>query len=337
MIRTKAANSKSAFMRLTGAVLVASGMTIGATQPSVAGEIQLHAGFFTSNMKTLYGQSWQKVLKKIESDGKGLVQISRVAGPETISRQQWCSVVKTGIIQLAAFPVSWCQNLIAGSEVLNAANVPPAEWRKTGAYEYMRGVFAAKTNTHFLTLFGWGAPHHFFLTKEVKSLADFKGLRIRRSPTARVLIQQLGADGVSMGMGQIYTAVQRGVVDGFILPASMVGPTRLSNVAKYKVDPGVYNPSLMILVNLTTWKKMDKQQKEFVEEVGRFAESQVNEEFFKQNEKIANSLVDKGLQRITLAKPDAERLVEMSQSAVWDTAINSGSEFAKRLKPLIVK
>ncbi len=297
--------------------------------------MDLNAGFFTAAKRSLYGVGWQRFVDEVNRKGKGVVQIPKVVGPETVSRQQWCNVVKNGIVQIAAFPVSWCNNLIPGSEVLNATTRPPAEQRKAGAYKYLREVFAKKTNIHFLAQFGWGAPHHFFLKKKVGTLGDFKGLRIRRSPATRQLIQDLGADGVSMGLGQIYTATERGVVEGFVLPFNFVLPTRLYKVVKYRVDPGVYNPAVMVLVNLGAWKRMNDAQRSFMEGMGLFIEGQVNQDFFRKNDEMGAKLLKLGLELVELPKAEADRLARMSQDAIWGAAMKTGPEFTGTLKPLV--
>ena len=323
--------------RLGVAVVLAAVSAPIASDAALSAEMDLNAGFFTAAKRTLYGIGWQRFVDEVNRKGKGVVQIPKVVGPETVSRQQWCNVVKNGIVQIAAFPVSWCNNLIPGSEVLNATTRPPAEQRKAGAYKYLREVFAAKTNIHFLAQFGWGAPHHFFLTKKVGTLGDFKGLRIRRSPATRQLIQNLEADGVSMGLGQIYTATERGVVDGFVLPFNFVLPTRLYKVVKYRVDPGVYNPAVMVLVNLGAWKRMSDAQRSFMEEMGLFIEGQVNQDFFRKNDEMGAKLLELGVELVQLPKAEAERLGKMSQDAIWGVAMKTGAEFTGTLKPLVTK
>ncbi len=146
-----------------------------------------------------------------------------------------------------------------------------------------------------------------------------------------------GKTALSMGLGQIYTATERGVVEGFVLPFNFVLPTRLYKVVKYRVDPGVYNPAVMVLVNLGAWKRMNDAQRSFMEGMGLFIEGQVNQDFFRKNDEMGAKLLELGVELVQLPKAEAERLGKMSQDAIWGAAMKTGAQFTGTLKPLVTK
>ena len=158
-------------------------IAVGYAETAAPAEVKLKAGFFFGAKKSLLYRGWQGFVDKVNNEGKGLVQIPTVAGPESFSRRQWCNALKSGILDIVGIAQSWCNNLVPGTEALNAANKTFAEQRAAGAYDYMRPLFAAKANAYYYAQYGFGQAHHFFTNKPVNRVADFKAdsSRVHRS------------------------------------------------------------------------------------------------------------------------------------------------------------
>ena len=73
------------------------------------------------------------------------------------------------------------------------------------------------------------------LTKDrpIRNLADFKGLRLRAQSDAVDILKQLGADPVNMPMGEVYSALAKGVIDGVVAPADTIRSLHFAEVAKH--------------------------------------------------------------------------------------------------------
>ena len=69
---------------------------------------------------------------------------------------------------------------------------------------------------------GTGVLFQLFLNKPIKTVADLKGMKIRVSPTNVPFMKAVGANPVQMPPSDVYTAMERGVVDGYILPAHTI-------------------------------------------------------------------------------------------------------------------
>ncbi len=78
----------------------------------------------------------------------------------------------------------------------------------------------------------------------VESLADLKGLRIRAPTELLPVLKGLGADPVNMPMGEVYSALAKGVIDGVIAPPDTFQALHLAEVADYyyelRVPRGAY-------------------------------------------------------------------------------------------------
>jgi TRAP-type C4-dicarboxylate transport system substrate-binding protein len=67
----------------------------------------------------------------------------------------------------------------------------------------------------------------------VTSLADLQGLRLRAPAELLAILQELGADPVDMPMGEVYSALAKGVLDGVVAPADTLKSLHFAEVARY--------------------------------------------------------------------------------------------------------
>lgn len=112
-------------------------------------------------------------------------------------------------------------------------------------------------------------PSVYVLTKnEIKSIDDFKGLKIRAPGAYGKFLRNLGASPVSLAWGEIYTSLATGVIDGSI--GSNMIDHRDGNhveVAKYMYKlPLAGAQVLPILINQKAWNKLSDEQKDAVVE-----------------------------------------------------------------------
>ena len=118
------------------------------------------------------------------------------------------------------------------------------------------------------------APREVFMhsRKPVRTLEDYKGMKVRTSGAWAEIAQTLGATTVILPGAEVYPALERGVVDGIEWGTpSMNKAGGYNKVAKYVVVPGVHQPSAYheCLINADTWSKTSDRDKRIVELAGR--------------------------------------------------------------------
>jgi len=104
--------------------------------------------------------------------------------------------------------------------------------------------------------------------KEIKSVADFKGLKMRIPGLAGKVYASLGVDVKLLPGGEIFPALERGVIDA----AEFVGPYQdrrlgLQKAAKYYYTTGWHETSTVseLLINKAAWDKLPKDLQAVVE------------------------------------------------------------------------
>jgi len=121
--------------------------------------------------------------------------------------------------------------------------------------------------THVLYVHTHGVGHLSTKEKPVTTLADLKGLKIRR-PTAVIgkLLSELGAEPVGMPAPRIYESMQHGTIDGFMLPWEAVAGFRADEVTKHHTEFGFYSLAFVATMNKKTYEKLSADQKKAIDE-----------------------------------------------------------------------
>jgi TRAP-type C4-dicarboxylate transport system substrate-binding protein len=105
--------------------------------------------------------------------------------------------------------------------------------------------------------------------KPIKTVEDFKGLKMRTSGTAQAtMYRTLGAITVEMSSKELYTALQRGTIKGATTGTSRFRRSKVYEVAPYLTnDPTLPYLSFWLTINADVWAKLSPaHQKLFIDE-----------------------------------------------------------------------
>src|SRR5690606_32234737 len=141
------------------------------------------------------------------------------------------------------------------------SEIPIHEQRQNGAWEYINELHNKTMNSWYLARTADDQPYHLYLTRKIET-PDLSRLVIRVSPTYMSFFRALGASAVQTPPGEVYTALERGVVQGYGWPLHGIIDLGRDEVAKYRVDPGFYRVDVNALVNLDRWKQLSPEQQD---------------------------------------------------------------------------
>ncbi len=160
--------------------------------------------------------------------------------------------------------------VLFGASIFGAKQQEFLAWLETGGgYELWQEMYDRKKwNVKVLPCNGlYGGESLGWFKKPVKTLEDFKGLKIRTVGEYGEVLTKLGASAVSLPAGELYTALERGVLDAadMSFPAVDRG-IGLHEVCKYMLFPGVHQTSgpLETLVNKDKWDSLPSDLKAIV-------------------------------------------------------------------------
>lgn len=121
-----------------------------------------------------------------------------------------------------------------------------------------------KKNLQLLALASTG-PEEFLARKPLKTLEDFKGLKVRVAGAAYAkALQSIGAVPISMPSSEAYTSLQRGLVDAVMGADTTFRARKLYEVAKYQTNMGAFQLDLVVMMNKGSFGRLSEEQKKVV-------------------------------------------------------------------------
>lgn len=135
-----------------------------------------------------------------------------------------------------------------------------------GLYEAFPEIEEEHAGTMVAWLFKNDSSQILTVDKPITSPEDLQGMRIRTpSPAASKMLESYGAIPVSMPMGDVYEAMQRGVVDGAQAPASVITNFQLGDVTNYITKGNFSTSSLFVVMNPDTWARILPEDQEAIQ------------------------------------------------------------------------
>jgi TRAP-type C4-dicarboxylate transport system substrate-binding protein len=286
--------------------------------------------------KTTYSRPFERFIERVNQDGKGLIQINYIGGPKAMPPFEVGNALKGGVIDIANVTGAFYTNVMPESDAWKLTERPMTELRKNGGYDAMAELYAQKMNAVFLARLVDNNPFHLYLNKPI-SKADLTGLKLRITPVYRDFFQALGATVVQTAPGEVYTALERGVVDGYGWPITGVFDLGWNEKTKYRVDPGFYTAEVSVLVNKTTWDKLSAAQREVLRKAGAEGEALAAGEFAEENAKDTKRQADGGIQTIKLEGAVGAEYYTKAYQAGWEGVIKQSPATGPKLKELFSK
>ena len=109
---------------------------------------------------------------------------------------------------------------------------------------------------------------HFFTVNPVSGIADFKGLKLRVSndPVMNGMVEGLGANPTVVSFGELYSALQTGVVDGAEQPIANYKSNAFPEVANNLILDGHTLGAIQAVITDNAWNKLTENQQAAVME-----------------------------------------------------------------------
>ena len=166
---------------------------------------------------TEYVKKLEDMIKKLNAEGKGQLQLNFIGGPKAMPPFEVGKAVQSGVIDIGMATGAFYTNVMPEADALKLTQVNMQEQRKNGAYDLINKIWNEKANMQYLGRVIDYTPFHLYLNKKIDK-PDLAGLKIRVTPVYRDFFQALGATVVTTAPGEVYTALERGVVDGYGWP-----------------------------------------------------------------------------------------------------------------------
>ena len=289
---------RRSFIRHTG---IAGVLAAGAAPAIVHAQANIRwrmASSFPKSLDTIYGGG-EVFAKKVGEMSGGKFQISVHAGGELMPAFGVVDGVQNGTVECAhTVPYYFFgkdPTFAIGASIpfgLNARQMNAWMWEGNGL-KLMREFYANYNIVNFPSG-NTGAQMGGWFRKELKTLADMKGLKFRIGGFAGKIIERLGGVPQNLPGGEIYQALEKGTIDA----AEWVGPyddqkLGFYKVAPYYVYPGWWEggPQVDVFINSKAYGALSPEYKAIVEAAAAYAHTDMQAKYDARNPTALKQLV----------------------------------------------
>jgi TRAP-type C4-dicarboxylate transport system substrate-binding protein len=198
-----------------------------------------------------------ELMDLIEERSNGEIEMNWLGGEEVVAHFEQAEAITTGVVDCHIY-------LAFGlyTPVLPVGNIqgldPYAAWedREVGIFDLWDQCFQEELGLKYLGRLHSVIPFTAYTNAEIKSMADFDGLVFRAQPLYVPFLESLGATVITMPAPEIYTAMERGTVDGFMFPQTGFTGFAWEEVTKYQILPGVFQIEPASCIRLEVWNEL---------------------------------------------------------------------------------
>ena len=277
---------------------------------------------FPKSLDTLYGaaETFSKTLAEI-TDNKFKVQV--FAGGEIVPGLQAADAVTNGTVEMChtASYYYWGKDptFAFGTAVPFGLNqrMQDAWMYEAGGIDLLN-EFYGKFGIFGLPLGNTGAQMGGWYRKEINTVDDIKGLKMRIGGFAGVVLSKLGGVPQQIAGGDIYPALEKGTIDA----AEWVGPYDDEKLGFYKVAKYFYYPGwwegqamLHLFINKAKWESLPKSYQSAVKAAAQTANTVMMAKYDALNAAALRRLVAAGAQLRPFSEPVLDACFKASNEA----------------------
>lgn len=289
------------FIRVTGlsaaAATTLASPAVAQSMPEIKWRM---ATSWPRSLDTLHG-GVETLCKAVAEATDGKFQIQVFAAGEIVPGLQVVDAVQTGTVEIG----HTASYYLVGKDPTFAfgSSVPFGPNMRIGQAWYMLGgrtllnEFYKNYNVISLLAGNTGCQMGGWFRKEVNTVADLSGLKMRIGGFAGRVVQKLGVVPQQIPAGDIYPALEKGTIDA----AEWVGPYDDEKLGLYKVAPHYYYPGwwegnalTLAFVNLDKWNALPKSYQSVLEQACHYANSYIQARYDQANPLALKKLLASG-------------------------------------------
>ncbi len=293
-----------------------AGVLAAGAAPAVHAQAQVRwrlSSSFPKSLDTLYGSS-EVFAKSVKAMSGGKFDISVHAAGEITPALGVVDAVQQGSVEMAHtapyYFIGKNEAFALGCAIpfgLNSRQT--SAWMCDGNGLKLMREFYSQYNIIYFPGGDSGAQMGGWFRKEIKTVADLKGLKFRCGSFAGKVLERFGVVPQSIPGGEIYSALEKGTIDA----AEWIGPYDDQKLGFNKVAPNYYYPGwweggaqLDFFINQKAWDALSAENKAIVEAAAALAHSEVQARYDARNPIALKELVARG----TKLRPFSNEIIQ---------------------------
>lgn len=235
------------------------------------------------------------------------------------SERQVLELLQLGSVAMTKVSAAALSNFVPSYKVLGIPYIFRDEAHRFAVLEGEVGENLLVSGDKFLLrglcFYDAGSRSFYTKNKAIRTPDDLKGLKIRvmNDQTSISMIQAMGGSATPMAFGELYTALQQGVVDGAENnPPSLVSSNHFEVCKYYTLDEHSSVPDVLV-VSTKFWNRLSPDQQKMLKDAAMYS-SQQQKDFWKESvDECFKKLAESGVEVI---RPDKSLFANSSKSVL---------------------
>lgn len=308
---------------------------VAAIQTVQAADLRLLSSFNSTQKPTF--AVLEQYLANVKEIGGDSIKIT-VNGPEVVPIFEQLQPVSSGV-----FDMLYTHPVFHAGEgglalTVDAIDIDPVARREAGIWAFVDKFYQEKHGLKMLAMMSTSdTGYHLFTKEPLSEKGDLQGRKVRGTPTYHGVIKALGAEPVVLPGSEIYSALQKGVVDGAGWPAAGMVSMKHYEVASYRLRPTFGVATQPVFINLKAWEGLDEKAQAVLLEAGKKTELEMPA-IGGQIQAEEDAALDKlGVKIQQLPPATAEKVKDAFMDSIWALGNDCCGDAAAQLRALALK
>jgi len=322
-------------------ILVALPFMTACAKPAPAKALELDFAVFfpAKDYRSVAAQHWADT---VEQRTNGRIKITVYPGGALLPLPETWPALVSGAVDIAQSPSAYWDKTVTEVQIFSLAGAFHEKKKAeiNNKLTPLLGEVFAKHNMKYIY-----APYEgeilFEATKPLEKLADIKGLMFRDyGPVPGRLIKELGGISMTIPLGELPVALERGTVDGAFFGWPTMYSMKTYELAPYVLMPGGNSLLFATFITMGVWNQISKDDQRIIMEAGKEAAELSVELGLEFQDKVMPEMKAAGLKVRELDAADMAtyaKAVAVVKAEIEAAATPLGKKILKELEPYAVK
>jgi len=199
--------------------------------------------------------------EEVEKQTDGRVKIFVYPANELVAADKNYDAVVSGVIDIGLTLPAYTPGYFPLTSILEFPFMfsSPEQSNLAAAELFKTNNAVRDTEYKDVVVLWWGTTDlgHFLVKKPIQGVSELNGMKLRSPSTVgNDVLEALGAIPVTLPVSDTYDAIERGIVDGTMLPISTLNSFKLADVVTDILEMNMYATPLHMVMNKASWDKI---------------------------------------------------------------------------------
>jgi TRAP-type C4-dicarboxylate transport system substrate-binding protein len=286
-----------------------------------------------SNTTTHFKEYFNEVNKR----GKGNLVLELLGGPEVIARDNQPTAAKKGVVDMVNIAFTFYGGMVPIGHAMQVTEIPYQEEIKRGAWDYVRSLHAqaglywlGRTHSSMNEDFYWNT------TKKITSLKDLAGQRAGAgSVSSKPIIEAVGGTYVQVQIGDVFTALERGVLDAYVVPTNAQLSAGTQKICKYFPEVHFFRGNISLFMGMDRWNQLPKEYQDLLQNTLYEMQDHMSKKWDEFHQSDRAKLLEAGEVPVIFTPEETEKFKNLAYTASAADVIKEYPETGPKLLGMI--